>query len=231
MPSTVKSLQRFPVKSMLGEHCAHLDIDDRGCVGDRLWSVRTADGKIGSGKDTRRFAAVPGLLSLRAREHDGRVVLTFPDGTRSRIDAAQTIGLLSRHLGRPVTVSRETAVSHFDDGPISLVGSASVDALGRERNQPVDPARFRANILVDTEEPFLEDTWIGRRLLIGTATLRVTMASPRCVMVNMGTADLPAQPGNLTAIGRLNALCLGVIAAVESPGRISRGDTVRIARS
>jgi MOSC domain-containing protein YiiM len=72
----------------------------------------------------------------------------------------------------------------------------------------------------------VEDTWIGRQVLVGTAVLRVTATSPRCVMIDMETADLPEQHGNLTAIGRLNDVCLGVIASVESPGRISVGDTV-----
>jgi MOSC domain-containing protein len=221
-------LRRFPVKSMTGERRDHLDVDLRGCVGDRVWSVRTVAGKIGSGKNTRRFEAVPGLLEIRAREVEGRVVITFPDGTTCPIDAAQADMLLSRHLGRPVTVAREDSVSHFDDGPVSLVGSASVDAVAAERGEEVDAARFRSNVVLTTDEPFLEDTWVGRRLGIGTAILLVTLASPRCVMVDMETADLPTQHGNLTAVGRVNGANLGVIATVDSPGRIERGDAVRL---
>ena len=224
----VVALRRFPVKSVLGELRDFVDIDARGVVGDRMWSVRTATGKIASGKNTRRFAAVDGLLLLRASEREDRVEITFPEGTRGPVDQAATADLLSRHLGQPVTVARETDVSHFDDGPISVVGSASVDVLGRERRATVDPARFRPNIVLDTDEPFLEDGWIGRRLAIGSAVLRAEARSPRCVMIDMRSADLPAQHGNLTAIGRLNDACLGVIAAVESSGRISLGDELRL---
>src|SRR5580765_696959 len=119
--ASVLALQRFPVKSLTGERREHLDLDERGCVGDRVWSVRTPEGKIGSGKNTRRFAAVPGLLEVRAEELDGDVVLTFPDGTRRPVDSDEAAPLLSRHLGRPVTFARETTVSHFDDGPVSLI--------------------------------------------------------------------------------------------------------------
>jgi hypothetical protein len=225
----VAALRRFPVKSMLGELRDHLDLDERGCVADRVWSVRTAEGKIASGKDTRRFAAVIGMLELRAAQRDGWVVITFPDGVESSVDDPSTPSRLSAHLGRPVTVGRETDVSHFDDGPVSLVGTASVEALGVERGEEVDPARFRPNVLLATEEPFVEDTWIGRRLEIGSAALRVVAPSPRCEMINMATADLPEQRGNLAAIGRLHDACLGVIARVERPGRVALADEVRVA--
>ncbi|MDQ1696138.1 MAG: uncharacterized protein QOJ03_1491 [Frankiaceae bacterium] len=220
----VVSLHRYPVKSMLGEHVMHLDLDQRGCLGDRLWSVRTAAGKIGSGKNSSRFAAVLGLLDLRATEHEGQVTVAFPDGTSCRIDAPDTADRLSRHVGQQVTLEKETGVSHFDDGPVSLIGRASIAALADQRGEQVDASRFRTNIVIETSGPFVEDGWVGRHLRIGSAVLQVTMTSPRCVMVNMKTADLPAQPGNLVALGRVNGACLGVVASVVVPGRVSVDD-------
>lgn len=227
-PIRVASLHRYPVKSMLGEDLTALEVDQRGCVGDRVWWVRTATGKIGSGKDTRRFGAVPGLLELRAEHRDGRVRIHFPDGTHCPVDTAAAGDRLSALLGQPVTVSRETEVTHFDDGPVSLIGRASVAALSRERDEDVSPARFRANVVLDTADPFIEDTWVGRDVVLGTALLRVTMTSPRCVMINAKTADLPAQHGNLAAVGRLNESCLGVIATVRRPGLVRVGDALTV---
>jgi uncharacterized protein YcbX len=126
-------LHRFPVTSMLGEQVAVLDGDERGCVGDRSWSVVTAAGKIGSGKSTRRFAAVPGLLAVRAAERDGVVLVTFPDGTTCPVHDAEAAARLSRHVGQPVTLARESSVSHLDDGPVSLLGRASVAAVAEAR--------------------------------------------------------------------------------------------------
>jgi uncharacterized protein YcbX len=220
----VVALHRYPVKSMLGEQVTRLDVDERGCAGDRLWSVRTAANKIGSGKNSRRFAAVIGLLELRAQVCAGHVVVTFPDGSTCSTDAADAADRLSRCLGQPVTFATETEVSHFDDGPVSLLGLASVAAVARARGEPVDPARFRANVVLDTSTTFVEDSWIGRRLHVGTVVLQVTMASPRCVMVDMKTADLPEQHGNLKATGRINNARLGVIATVVVPGTVSVGD-------
>lgn len=213
---------------MEGEGVDFLDIDERGGAGDRRWSVRTAAGKIGSGKNTRRFAAVPGLLLVRARECEGRVVVTFPDGGTCAVDSDEAAERLSRLVGQPVTLAQESTVSHFDDGPVSLLGHASVAAVAEARGAPVDPARFRANVLLDGASAFAEDTWIGRRLAIGTTLLEVPMASQRCVMVNAETADLPEQRGNLAAIGRLRGGELGVLATVVRAGRISVGDAVTL---
>jgi uncharacterized protein YcbX len=228
MPIRVLSLHRYPVKSMLGEQLGCLEVDRRGFAGDRVWSVRTSEDKIGSGKNTRRFAAVPGLLELRAREQDGDVVITFPDGTTCSAQAGDIAERLSHHVGQPVTLSVETQESHFDDGPISLVGNASVLAVARERGQEVDPAHFRGNILLGTSAAFEEDEWVGRRLKIGSAVLSVTASLPRCVMVDMKTADLQEQHGNLKAVGRLNNACLGVITTVVVPGTITTRDTVEV---
>jgi uncharacterized protein len=224
----VVSLHRYPVKSLAGESVTRLEVDQRGCVGDRQWSVRTAKDKIGSGKNSRRFAAIPGLLDVRAFERDSRVAVTFPDGSTCFVDDAEAATRLSRYVGQPVTFASETSVTHFDDGPISLIGRASVDALTEEQQEDVDPARFRANIHLATAGQFIEDSWLGRQLRIGTAVVQVEMTSPRCVMVNMATADLPEQPGNLTAIARINNACLGIIAKVITPGTISLGDELTI---
>jgi uncharacterized protein len=227
-PVRVRALHRYPVKSLLGEELTSLTVDVRGVDGDRLWSVRTPDGKIGSGKNSHRFAAVLGLLELRARVHDGRVTVTFPDGRETDVEAQSSAELLSSHLGRPLTFARETDVTHFDDGPVSLIGTASVEALEQERGAEVSVSRFRPNLVLDTDEPFVEDGWVGRRVVVGDVELEVVMTSPRCVMVDMKTADLPEQHGNLLAVGRLNDACLGVIASVVRPGTIRIGDSAKM---
>ena len=224
----VASVHRYPVKSLLGEDLDVLDVDERGVVGDRLWSVRTAADKIGSGKSTRRFEAVVGLLDFRATAQDGTVVVTAPDGDAYAIDDAVLPERLSSRIGQPLRLARETDVSHYDDGPVSLLGLASVRALTAARSQFVDAARFRANVVLDTGAAFTEDAWMGCRVSVGTAVLQVFMPSPRCVMINMASADLPAQPGNLAALAELHDSCLGVIARVVQPGQIGVGDVVHV---
>jgi len=225
---SVASLHRYPVKSLLGEDLDEIDLDERGVVGDRIWSVRTATDKIGSGKSTRRFEAVVGLLELRAATQEGRVVVSSPDGDTYAVNDRGAAKRLSDRLGQPLTFARETDVSHYDDGPVSLVGVASVRALTAARGQFVETSRFRANIVLDTNQAFVEDTWMGCHVSLGAAVLEVFMPSPRCVMINMASADLAAQPGNLAALADLHDSCLGVIARVVQPGRVGVGDAIHV---
>ena len=224
----IASLHRYPVKSLLGEDLDEVEIDERGVVGDRHWSVRTAADKIGSGKSTSRFEAVVGLLDLRAAMQDDTVVVMSSDGDKYAVDDPVAAERLSSRLGQPLTFAPETDVSHYDDGPVSLIGLASVRALTADRGRFVEPDRFRANIVLDTNAAFAEDAWIGCRIGVGAAVLEVTMPSPRCVMINMASADLPAQPGNLAALAQLHDSCLGVIARVVQPGRVGVGDVVNV---
>lgn len=225
---TVASLHRYPVKSVLGEQVDRLEVDARGCVGDRVWAVTTGDGMLGSGKAGHRFTALPGLQQLRARLVGATVLLRFPDGTELPVDDPAAALAVSRHVGNPVSLEPETDGTHFDDGPLSLLGTASVASVAAELGDDVSPARFRANVVLRTAEPWAEDAWEGRRLRLGSVLLDVVATSPRCVMVDAATAEAPALPGVLRAVGRLHHAELGIIAEVVEPGVVEAGDEVHL---
>jgi uncharacterized protein YcbX len=224
----VASLHRYPVKSTVGERLEVADVVARGLRGDRLWAVRDEDGKLGSGKSTRRFRKMEGLLDLIA-SYDGDVpVVTFPDGRGLRGDDPAIDEALSAHVGRPVTLGREGEVSHFDDGPVHLVTTASLRVVGEALGEPVDPRRFRPNLVVDTGDlaGLVEDGWVGHQLHVGEVVLEVAARMPRCVMVNLPQVGLSATRV-LDAVGDLNDANLGVLATVVAPGRVRVGDEVR----
>lgn len=224
----VGDVLRYPVKSLVGEHLGHVLVEERGVAGDRLWSVRDPDGKLGSGKSTRRFRRMPGLLELEAR-YDGAVpVIGFPDGRVLRGDDPAVHGALSEYVGRPVTLAREQDVSHFDEGPVHLVTTASLDRVGGVHGHPVDARHLRPNLVVETAGAgFVEETWIGRRVRIGDdVVLSVRSAMPRCVMLTMSQVGLPADRGLLGTLTEVNDACLGVVADVVTAGRIAVGDDV-----
>ena len=60
------------------------------------------------------------------------------------------------------------------------------------------------------------------------STSRLSAAMPRCVMTTVAQDDLPKDPGILRTAARHNDVNVGVYATVERPGRILRGDEVRV---
>lgn len=231
MDGDVAELRRYPVKSLVGERLDAAVVGARGIDGDRLWAVRDLDGKLGSGKSTRRFRRMDGLLELEAFYDGGVPVVAFPDGRRLRGDYERLDAALAAHLGRPVSLAREDAVSHFDEGPVHLVTTASLAAIATAFGRDVAPQRVRPNIVVDTGDAggFLEDAWIGRRVAVGEkVVLAVRGGMPRCLMVGLPQAALPREPRLLRAIVEANDMRLGVVCDVVRGGAVALGATVEV---
>jgi uncharacterized protein YcbX len=226
--ATVRSVTRYPVKSMAGEELAQVQLDARGVLGDRVLAVRTADGRLGSGKTSRRFRRVEGLREIVARRLDGgRVHLLLPDGTSLHSDDPDVDARLSSWLGQPVTLVAEGAVSHFDEDGLHLLTTAALVAVHKRSGVLLDPRRARANLLFDAPVAgFVEDGWLGADLRVGGAVIRVSVPMPRCDMVNQAALDLPCMHGALRALGEQHDAELGVVASVRIPGVVAVGDAV-----
>ncbi len=229
----VAELWGYPVKSMGGERCHELDFDARGAAGDRGFALYGADGKIGSGKTTRRFRTLDGLLHYSA-SLEGRVpVIACPDGSRIRAGEPVADAALSAALGEAITVRPEHGVPHFDEGPVHLLSAASLRWLAArmgDANVP-DVRRFRPNILLEVpataERP--EDDWLGRTLLVGVSVrIHVVDRAQRCVMTTMSQHALDEDVRVLRYLGQLNDGCFGVYASVRSPGRVRVGDSAHL---
>ncbi len=235
----VAALWRYPVKSLLGEACTSLRFEARGVVGDRLFAVRNPEGKFGSGKSTRRFRQMDGLLDFSAHyvEDDQGAALPelhFPDGQLLRGDSPALDGALSEALGQPVTLAREAEVSHFDAGPVHLLSTASLQWLGEALpGVDVDARRFRPNLLIQCEPGVpaapVELAWMGRTLRLGNAVrLRISAATERCGMVTLAQGELAREAGVLRHIAQAADMKFGVYAQVLVPGLVRAGDPVSL---
>ena len=120
-----------------------------------------------------------------------------------------------------------------DYGAVHLVTTGALRRLQEQRAMPVQPLRFRPNLLLDLPE----DPEPGQALHIGESTLRVDLPTPRCIVPSLGQpgADDP-DPGVLRILARDHrrpvsglgrAAVFGCYASVQEPGHIAVGDKVR----
>lgn len=141
--------------------------------GDRLWAIRDPHGQCGSGKSSRRFERMDGLLRFGARL-DGHVpVMAMPDGAVVRGDDPAVHDARARGIGRAVTLAHEEAVAHVEERTLSLLTTASLATVAAAVGAPVHARRFRANVRADSLDgihgtgvprmDYPKDAWVGRR--------------------------------------------------------------------
>jgi len=134
-----------------------------------------------------------------------------------------------------LAVAREAEVNHFDEEPVSLIGTATLRWVEEQLpGVPTDVRRFRPNLVVRTAEPFAEEAWVGRRVWIGSqedaVELEFTHVLQRCVMVVAEQADLPEASDMLKLLARRadQPLRLAVVGMVARGGTVRRGDVVHV---
>jgi len=102
--STIKSLWRYPIKSMMGETLRSTTVTDKGIHGDRASAlVDIETGKIVSAKNPKMW---PNIFSFYSRyndiENSNTVHITLPDGTIVSSNDDNVDSLLSSALGKKV---------------------------------------------------------------------------------------------------------------------------------
>ena len=222
----VVALRRYPVKSMAGEALRIVRVDARGFEGDRCFAVEDQDGRFASGKSTRRFRRRDRVFDYSARTARGGQVVVSDGRSQWTVGAAGLDEHLSAVMGTAVRVTAEGHVPHQDMGAVSLVSTATLRWCGEQWGVNADPRRLRVNIVFQSDDPFVEETWIGGLINVGSTQLYIADRVPRCRMIDI------AQDGvvpNGKWLGRLAAernLHLAVYADVTAPGEIAVGDHV-----
>lgn len=225
--TTVAAIRRYPVKAMGGEPLERVELDARGLVGDRWWAVIDEDGRLASAKDTRRFRRRDGVLDHAARTTAaGQVLVTGPSGEHALGPGLDR--LLSDRLGDAVAVRTEAGTSHQDGGAVSLVGTATLRWCAERWGLDADPRRLRVNLLLETDEPFVEESWVDSTVTVGSARLAVVEHVPRCRTIDLAQDGVTTTERWLQPLGRERDACLAVYADVAAPGAVAVGDAVRL---
>jgi uncharacterized protein len=231
----VHELVRYPVKSMAGVATRSAFLGWHGLQGDRRFAFRRLNDN--SGFPWLTASRLPELLlyqPLGLDENAEEPVPTHirtPEGTELALGSAELQESVAEKFGSPVELMK---LKHgiFDEASVSVINLATISAIGREVGQDLDTRRFRANVVIasDVTEPFLEDSWIGGRLVFGDgeagAVINVAMRDPRCVMINLDPDTAQQDPRVMKAAVRLNENNAGAYATVARTGQISVGQSV-----
>jgi uncharacterized protein YcbX len=236
---------------MQGEPLVTAEFTASGIAGDRRWGVQV--------EESRRILSAKrdGRLMMAMASTAATVVISLPSGCRLTGAGPGTDAALSGWLERPVrlveaeeqttptfesqadmtddasrTVTWQGRPGSFvDSSAVHLVTSASLRAVRRQRpDLDWRVARFRPNLLVDAPgDERIEDSWVGRRCVIGGGELEIVKPCTRCVMVTRPQpGGLDRQPGVLSHLSSSAEGCLGVLARVVHPGAVSLHDPVRV---
>ena len=99
-----------------------------------------------------------------------------------------------RLLDKKYADDDDRPVSFADNSPVMLTASSSLMELNeriieihRQHSPGISMNRFRPNIVVETIEPFIEDSW--RIIQIGEIVFQMAKPCSRCIMTNIDQQD------------------------------------------
>ena len=236
----VREITRYPVKSMAGIATESAILGWHGVEGDRRFAFRRTGAN--NGFPWLSASKLPELLLYQPvglDESTGEPLPTHvrtPGGSRLELRSAELISEITGRFGNAVELMQ---LKHgiFDEAPISVISQSTINGIGREAGLEgeLDRRRFRANILVETEsdEPFLEDNWVGGTLVFGDSdaagpAVHVTLLDVRCAMINLDPDTAAKDARLMKTVVKLNQNNAGVYATVVRTGVISVGNPVSL---
>jgi uncharacterized protein len=252
----VPSVARFsisPVRSLGLQHPTEIDVTESGVVEDRRFFLTNDANRLIDQLIVFKLVQVasrtdPDATTLWLRFPDGTVVdgdVELGEAVETPIHGRTGVGhrvvgpwgeALSDFVGMPIRVIRCDRPGGTRRGnPTSIISDGSLRELAAHAGvDSVDGRRFRMLIDLDGAVAHEEDGWIGRRIGLGEAVLRVTKPDARCAMTthdpDTGEPDLDTLRTLISYRGLREGkhADFGVLADVDQPGRIRVGDAVTL---
>ena len=229
---TIVSVSRYPVKSMRAESLKAATLHWPWLLGDRQYAFV----KVSDTSDFPWLTArdVPSLVRFGARYDrpdnpaHSAVIVTDPDGAEFGIRDPALAARLADAAGRQVRLLR-LGRGCFDAMPISLLTTTIAAEVERAHGSAIAVERFRANLVIQTEDPqATERDWLGRSLAIGSeaACLDVGGTIPRCAMVGIDAVTGARDPSVVRTVVQRFGNRVGAYCSVRRPGTVRVGDTV-----
>jgi uncharacterized protein YcbX len=238
-----------------GRHLTHdaVDLTAKGPVGDRVFclvdrsrgrALRTVENHTLLQASARWEA---GILSV---DLDGRTIEGAPSaggemltvdywGRSATVEACTGpwADAYSEHLGYDVVLARSvTAGEVVYGGSVTIVTTGSIQLLASGLGREIGSERFRSTFLVDTgaSAAHIEDSWVGRELRLGGATVRIRGDVPRCAVIDLdpvtGRKDAPVlrELAGYRHRRSTSDIYFGVDAEVTAVGQVRTGDEVEL---
>ena len=250
MPHVV-ALRVAPVKALATVQPHSVLLSRQGVAEDRRLFLLEQNGAVATLRSHPSLTQVVPELDLgegrlSVRMPNGEIATSDLDRTEERVSArlfgkernghvvpGPVASALSSFVAAPLRlVLADTTGVGWDEGPVSIVGQASVLATRAPAAGGTPAARFRMLVELDGIAPYEEDSWVGRVVRIGDAVLRVEHPLGRCLVINRSPDSGEVDWAGLKALSALRGegrvdgtTTLGVIATVETPGEVSVGDT------
>ena len=250
--ASLTAIYRYPVKGLSAERMPAVDLrPGEALPWDRAFAIENGPGRFDPLKPTH----VPKISFLTLMRHAdlATVQSQFDPETQtlsiSRDGGEVARGSLATPAGRAIIAqffaeymkdsvkgpprvvqARGHVLSDTAEACVHIVNLGSVADFERVVAQPIDPLRFRPNLILTGAPAWSEFQWIGKMLTIGGAALEVIERTERCAATNVdpasGRRDLDIPAMLLRAYRHSD---FGVYARVIRGGRVTSGDRVSLA--
>jgi len=230
---TVAAFNRFPVKSMAGERPDAVDLRWHGLAGDRQYSLYRATDRTRfpwlSARDHSRLVLYRAAFREPSDPKHSPVDVVTPEGECHALFASTLLAQLCKETGEELGLLQMGRGLH-DAMPVSMATTATHAAIDAAHGAAVDPARFRTNIVIDSDER--ESAWCGQRLSIGEdgAQLLCSHPIPRCALITIHPTTAVRDPSILRTVAQRFGNMVGAYCPVAAQGTIRVGDAVRLIR-
>ncbi|MGR5219539.1 MOSC N-terminal beta barrel domain-containing protein [Vibrio parahaemolyticus] len=252
----------YPAKSVGGISLSSSWVEKQGLSFDRRFMVALADGAMVTARKYPNMVKVkssllptgvvftyPGKVPLKLDYSNFKMqptpAIVWADNFSAYTTTDVADDWFSEVIGQRVELLYTGEQSHrvreklghnvsFADGyPLLIISSGSLVELNRRSSETHSMEQFRTNLVVESAEPFIEDSW--KRIKIGDVEFEAVKPCERCILttVDVEKGAFRASKEPLTTFSRFRAnerggVFFGQNLVAKNEGMIRTGDVVQV---
>lgn len=233
----IKEIVRHPVKSFRGESVKKTRVESYGVYGDRSHAFldKTRPGKYLTLTQEPIMAMYHAtFVGEESLEKYPVVKITSPSGKEYEWGEEGLLQELEKFSGKSLTPIQYSPafvpLGAIEEDHLLITTEASIEKIEELWGSKVDFRRFRPNFVLTTEsdEPFVEETWLGKRLVIGNVEVEVNGLCERCSIINIDPDNATVDSSMLKTVYKERNNCFGIFASVIKTGEVNIGDAVSL---